>query len=78
MVGEQQRLLTGLVAQLPVRQQLLLRLLSADPPLPYRDISEALSMPIGSIGPTRARALEHLRRLATAAGYSPDDLLPSD
>ena len=43
---------SDLVAQLPTRSQLLLRLLSADSPLSYRDISEALDMPIGSIGPT--------------------------
>ena len=39
----------------------------------YRDISEALAMPIGSIGPTRARALEQLRRLALRAGFQLED-----
>jgi RNA polymerase sigma factor (sigma-70 family) len=39
----------------------LLRLLMADPRPPYREIAAALDMPIGSIGPTRARALERLR-----------------
>ena len=29
----------------------------------YKETSEALSMPIGSIGPTRGRCLEHLYRI---------------
>jgi RNA polymerase sigma factor (sigma-70 family) len=67
-------IVAGLVEQLPVRSQTLLRLLSADTPLSYKEISEALDMPIGSIGPTRARALEHLKRLAVQAGIDPQDL----
>ncbi|MDH4078066.1 MAG: sigma-70 family RNA polymerase sigma factor [Acidimicrobiia bacterium] len=41
--------------------QQLLRLLIAEPPLPYDRISELLGMSIGSIGPTRARCLAKLR-----------------
>jgi RNA polymerase sigma factor (sigma-70 family) len=41
----------------------LLRLLTADPPLEYDDVSIMLEMPIGSIGPTRARCLDRMRRL---------------
>ena len=67
---EQMRVVNQLVEELPARSQILLRLLSVDSPLSYRDISEALSMPIGSIGPTRARALERVRRFAAAAGIS--------
>lgn len=73
LAAERDRLVTELVDQLPERSQLLLRLLSANSPLSYRDISEALSMPIGSIGPTRARALEQLRRLALRAGFQLED-----
>jgi RNA polymerase sigma factor (sigma-70 family) len=40
----------------------LLRMLMADPAPSYEEISAALNIPIGSIGPTRARALERLRR----------------
>ena len=43
--------------------QEMLRLLCTDPPLDYESISEILDMPIGSIGPTRSRCLERLRRL---------------
>ena len=66
--------ITQLVDQLPVRSQLLLRLLSADSPLSYKEISESLDMPIGSIGPTRARALDQLKRLAVRAGLDPEDV----
>ncbi|GIF22130.1 hypothetical protein Ate02nite_48600 [Paractinoplanes tereljensis] len=49
-------------AELPLKQRLLLQLLAHDPPLTYADISARTGIPIGSIGPTRARALERLRR----------------
>jgi RNA polymerase sigma factor (sigma-70 family) len=42
--------------------QVLLRLLMAEPRPAYEEISATLDMPVGSIGPTRARALERLRR----------------
>lgn len=42
------RQLLGLLVEVPVR--------------PYAEIAEALGMPIGSLGPTRARCLEKLRR----------------
>ena len=39
----------------------LLRALLADPPPSYAELSDAFDMPIGSIGPTRARCLDRLR-----------------
>jgi RNA polymerase sigma factor (sigma-70 family) len=65
---ERDRELWELVAGLPVRCQLLLEMLTNDALLSYVEIGDALSMPTGSIGPTRARCLEHLRRLATSRG----------
>lgn len=53
-------LVAGL-AELPGPQRRLLELLVADPPLSYHQISDRLSIPVGSIGPTRARALARLR-----------------
>ncbi len=53
-------LLEGL-ALLSPRQRELLVLLSEDPPLPYAEISRRTGIPMGAIGPTRARALERLR-----------------
>jgi RNA polymerase sigma factor (sigma-70 family) len=49
-------------SRLPARDQRLLRLLVAEPQPSYDDIGSALGMPVGSIGPTRGRALERLRR----------------
>jgi len=46
---------------LPDGQRLIL-LLIQDPPVPYAEISARLSIPIGSIGPTRRRCLDRLRR----------------
>ena len=34
--------------------------------LPYEEVARQLGIPVGSIGPTRARCLEKLRRLVTA------------
>lgn len=45
------------------RCQCLLRVLMASPPPSYEAVAEALEMPIGSIGPTRARCLARLRVL---------------
>lgn len=59
---EQRReaLLQGL-AELPERHRALLTLLLHDPPIPYEEIGRRLDMPVGSIGPSRARALQKLR-----------------
>lgn len=48
----------------------LLRLLYSSDELSYTEVAGALEMPIGSIGPTRARCLERLRTLATAEGLT--------
>lgn len=45
------------------RCQQLLRVLVATPPPTYAEVGAALGMPVGSIGPTRARCLERLRQL---------------
>lgn len=60
-------------AELPDHQRRLLALLTQDPQPSYREISLRLNIPIGSIGPTRARALERLREnpaIAALAGTS--------
>jgi RNA polymerase sigma factor (sigma-70 family) len=44
------------------RDQQLLLMLAADAAPGYAEIAETLGMPIGSIGPTRARSLERVRR----------------
>ena len=49
-----------------------MRLLCAVPPLDYQTIAEMLGRPIGSIGPTRARCLERLKRLLPP-GFNPKE-----
>lgn len=49
-------------AALPLSGQRLLTMLTADPPVPYAEISARLGIPVGSIGPTRRRYLGKLRR----------------
>jgi RNA polymerase sigma factor (sigma-70 family) len=61
-------LLAGL-AELPSRQRELLFLLLEDPQPSYHDISERTGIPVGSIGPTRSRALERLRRTPPVRAY---------
>src|SRR5215211_6933250 len=56
------------VARLSGRQRELLDLLLRRPELSYEDVSRELDMPIGSIGPTRERALERLRADSALAG----------
>jgi RNA polymerase sigma factor (sigma-70 family) len=58
---ERQQVLREAFAELPPRCQRLLAMLVADPPVPYHEIAEQLAMPVGSIGPTRARCLDKLR-----------------
>jgi len=46
---------------LPCNCRVLLRAMLADPSPSYAELSTMLEMPIGSIGPTRARCLDRLR-----------------
>jgi RNA polymerase sigma factor (sigma-70 family) len=59
--AEQRRAIRQGLAELTESQQELLRLLVADPPVPYSEISRRMRLPIGSIGPTRARLLKKLK-----------------
>ena len=50
------------------RCQALLRLVCAPEPPSYDEVAAALGMPVGAIGPTRARCLDKLRRQLDAHG----------
>ena len=50
------------LGQLSPRCRRLLSMLVQEPPVAYREISEKLHMPVGSIGPSRARCLDRLRQ----------------
>ena len=60
IAGERDRALWRSFSGLRASDQALLRLLVADPAPAYDEIASALNMPIGSIGPTRQRALRRL------------------
>jgi RNA polymerase sigma factor (sigma-70 family) len=62
LAGERHDWLRQAFETLHPRCQRLLRLLTADPAPAYVDVAAALDMPVGSIGPTRARCLECLRK----------------
>jgi len=66
LADERARVVRDALSRLPSRWQRLLKLLMADPPVSYADISDELGLPIGSIGPTRARCLARLRVLLEA------------
>ena len=70
---ERARRLWQAFQELPARCRELLRVLVASPPPRYEEISVAFDMPIGSIGPTRARCLRRLRTLLAARGISERD-----
>jgi RNA polymerase sigma factor (sigma-70 family) len=58
---DQQALVRQALAGLTERQRTLLALLVASPPMSYAEIGARIDMPVGSIGPTRARILARLR-----------------
>jgi RNA polymerase sigma factor (sigma-70 family) len=70
LMAERNAELRALFAELPARCQQLLAMLLSDPPHSYAMIHEALGIPVGSIGPQRARCLDRLRRssASTALG----------
>jgi RNA polymerase sigma factor (sigma-70 family) len=61
LVAERNQALWQSFGSLRASDQVLLRILIADPRPGYEEIADTLQMPIGSIGPTRARALSRLR-----------------
>jgi RNA polymerase sigma factor (sigma-70 family) len=74
LAAERQAALREAFAALPPSGQRLLAMLTADPPVPYAEISARLGIPVGSIGPTRRRYLDKLRRHpAIAALTGPDN-----
>lgn len=61
LVSDEYQRLRAAMDQLPERCRTLLRVLAADSGASYAQLSEAIGLPVGSIGPTRARCLEKLR-----------------
>ncbi len=62
--SEQRVALNRALATLPDRQRRLMTLIVSQPDLSYEHISATLDMPVGSIGPIRARSLARMQRHA--------------
>jgi RNA polymerase sigma factor (sigma-70 family) len=67
--AEQAQALGEGLAYLPRTQRNLLLLLADDQPRSYREIGQLLAMPVGSIGPTRARGVARLRATPAIHDY---------
>jgi RNA polymerase sigma factor (sigma-70 family) len=72
IIAERNAALRMAFAELPSRCHELLSLLMCDPPPAYAHISATLGIPVGSIGPTRSRCLDRLRRSPHLAGVLGD------
>ena len=68
LMAERNAALRAAFAELPPKCQRLLAMLTSDPPSSYAEISAALRIPVGSIGPQRARCLERMRRSSALSG----------
>ena len=69
LAAERRQVLLDGLGKLPAHHRKLLLMLTADPPYAYADISRILGIPIGSIGPTRSRALDKLRETDPVRAY---------
>ena len=74
VAAERHAALRAAFAELPPQCQQLLSMLMTDPPSTYAEISATLSIPIGSINPSRARCLDRLRRSPALAALIDTDV----
>jgi len=74
LMAERNAALRAAFAELPPRCQRLLGMLTSDPPSSYAEISATLQIPMGSIGPKRARCLERLRKSSALADLGDADV----
>ena len=73
LAAERHAALREAFAALPPSGQRLIALLLEDPTVPYAEISARLGVPVGSIGPTRRRCLDKLRRYPAVAALISTD-----
>jgi RNA polymerase sigma factor (sigma-70 family) len=62
LASERHAAVRGAVRSLGQKDRVLLSMLYSEPAPSYADIGRTLRMPVGSIGPTRGRVLERIRR----------------
>ena len=67
LAAERQAALREAINHLPPACQQLVAELTMDPPPPYAEVSARLGIPVGSIGPTRSRCLDRMRRYPAIA-----------
>jgi RNA polymerase sigma factor (sigma-70 family) len=67
---ERQHVVRTAVNQLPENCRQLVEALFSDAHTSYEQAARHLAIPTNSLGPTRTRCLERLRRLLAAAGYT--------
>ena len=77
LADERDAVLWSCFERLSERCRTLLRVLMAAEPPAYADVSAALGMPIGSIGPTRGRCLQRLRALSGELSGDPTGVTTS-
>ena len=66
--ADRRRMVHKALMELSEPQRQMIAMLFADPPPSYAEISASLAVPIGSIGPTRCRLLDKLRRALSDDG----------
>jgi RNA polymerase sigma factor (sigma-70 family) len=59
-----------IVAALPPRGRTIMKALFADEPRPYAEVARATGIPIGSLGPSRARLIDRVRRTFDDGTYA--------
>lgn len=70
MALAEQQLMREALQRLPDRcRELLTLLYTTEEPLSYQELSVKFALPVGSIGPTRARCLQSLRIILQELGY---------
>lgn len=75
LAAERHAALREAYQDLPQRDRQLIALLIEDPPMHYAEISARLGIPVGTIGPTRKRCLDKLRRHPAIAALIDGSLL---
>jgi RNA polymerase sigma factor (sigma-70 family) len=78
MEAERHAVLCQALAELPACDQKLIALLASDPPPTYAEISVRLGIAVGSVGPSRGRCLDKLRRHPAIIALINADAVPHE
>lgn len=73
--AERNRAMDVAVAELPARRREVVEAIFRGADYDYAQVSQLTGMPVGSIGPTRGRALVELRGRMRRGGFGPEDLV---